>query len=154
MIVAAEADGTPWTVGSFARKLNVSPAHLHRQFKKFYATTPKFFATSLRTAAPTGNSSASSRSTPVPSKVPITTPLLEYRAPTDSTQDFDIDWANGIDENMFASEDNDSSVYSTLETALTFDIDAEGPINDHDALWGLDQLPLLNMDGILYNGIQ
>jgi len=59
-----------------------------------------------------------------------------------------------MDENMVAGEDNDSSVYSTFETALTFDIEAEGPINDPDALWGLDQLPLLDMDGIHYNGMQ
>lgn len=47
LIVAAEANGTPWTVEAFARDLGVSGAHLHREFKKYCGLTPKSFGASL-----------------------------------------------------------------------------------------------------------
>ncbi|KAF4844127.1 Bifunctional transcriptional activator/DNA repair enzyme Ada [Colletotrichum siamense] len=59
MIVAAEADNVKWTVESMARKLGVTSAHLHRQFKKCFLMTPKAFAASL--GAPEGSSAGRMR---------------------------------------------------------------------------------------------
>ncbi|KXH42627.1 hypothetical protein CSIM01_09589 [Colletotrichum simmondsii] len=47
MIATAEADSLKWTVGGVAQQLGVASAHLHRQFKKCFLTTPKAFAESL-----------------------------------------------------------------------------------------------------------
>lgn len=48
IIVKAEQDGRPWTFSSIARELNVTSAHLHRQFKRQFDTTPRSFAASLK----------------------------------------------------------------------------------------------------------
>ncbi|EQB53429.1 hypothetical protein CGLO_06866 [Colletotrichum gloeosporioides Cg-14] len=50
MIMAAETDNVKWTVESLARKLGITSAHLHRQFKKWFLMTPKVFAASLGAA--------------------------------------------------------------------------------------------------------
>lgn len=47
LIVAAETNGTPWTVEGFAKDLGISGAHLHREFKKHCGLTPKSFGASL-----------------------------------------------------------------------------------------------------------
>ncbi|KAF4882225.1 Bifunctional transcriptional activator/DNA repair enzyme Ada [Colletotrichum fructicola] len=59
MIVAAEADNVKWTVESMARKLGITSAHLHRQFKKCFLMTPKAFSASL--GAPEGSSAGHMR---------------------------------------------------------------------------------------------
>ncbi|KAH0429138.1 DNA repair and transcription factor ada [Colletotrichum camelliae] len=59
MIVAAKADNVKWTVESLARKLSITSAHLHRQFKKCFLMTPKAFAASL--GAPEGSSAENVR---------------------------------------------------------------------------------------------
>lgn len=51
-IVAAETDGTSWTVEAFARDLGVSGAHLHREFKKHCGVTPKSFGASIKRGTP------------------------------------------------------------------------------------------------------
>ncbi|PKS11651.1 hypothetical protein jhhlp_001802 [Lomentospora prolificans] len=44
IILAEEARAGHWTVGSIAKELGVSGAHLHRQFKACLGVTPKAFA--------------------------------------------------------------------------------------------------------------
>jgi len=53
IIVKAEEDGRPWTFSRIARQLNVTPAHLHRQFKRHFDVTPRSFAGSLKLDATT-----------------------------------------------------------------------------------------------------
>lgn len=48
LILAAEKNETQWTVEAFARKLGISTAHLHREFKKHCGLTPKSFRASIK----------------------------------------------------------------------------------------------------------
>ncbi|KAK2729506.1 DNA repair and transcription factor ada [Colletotrichum kahawae] len=100
MIVAAEADNVKWTVESLTRKLSITSAHLHRQFKKCFLMTPKAFAASL--GAPEGSSAEHVRldgqALCSDYVLPETTPDLEGLLAVDHFEDNFAKWfANDVD---------------------------------------------------------
>lgn len=103
-IAAAEASRSPWTVGIIARALGISEAHLHRQFKRWFRTTPKSFGASVKRSAP---KTTSSHQTKRPEVAPIHLDTSELLLPASFDNNVTA-WAHvnvelGLDGNWPAS---------------------------------------------------
>lgn len=139
IIVTAVENGTPWTVDGVAQELNITGAHLHRQFKRHFDITPRSFAASLTKAHITSDDST----VPHPDCQPD---LLDLAQDCPHIQDvllpnlpFSLDVGDGLDDVFFTPPNIRG--HSEKECAE----------RNQSEVWDFDIQPLLSIEDIVYN---
>ncbi|EEU37156.1 uncharacterized protein NECHADRAFT_78334 [Fusarium vanettenii 77-13-4] len=139
IITAAVESGTPWTVDSVAQELNITGAHLHRQFKRHFDLTPRSFAASLSKVHMTSDGSTMSHQD-------CQSDLLDLAQDCPHIQDvhfpnlpFSLDFGDGLDDVYFTSP----NIQSHSEKTCT-------ELNPSET-WNFDIQQLLSIEDVVYD---